>query len=150
MTGEEMAQIRKHARLTQAELAERAGISRQAVGYWERQSELSPHSWALQCVARVINLHRLWGRVRFAELLEAEASILRAQLTRTGAQRQVPCGAMTRAATECRLMSEPGKLRCRLHGGRSTGPRTFKGRARIAEAQRQRWARWRAEHEAES
>ena len=34
--------------------------------------------------------------------------------------------------------------RCRLHGGLSTGPKTPEGRARIAEAQRRRWARWRA------
>jgi hypothetical protein len=31
--------------------------------------------------------------------------------------------------------------RCRLHGGKSTGPKTPEGRARIAEAQRARWQR---------
>lgn len=31
--------------------------------------------------------------------------------------------------------------RCRLHGGKSTGPRTAEGRARIAAAQRLRWQR---------
>ena len=31
--------------------------------------------------------------------------------------------------------------RCRLHGGKSTGPRTAEGRARIAAAQRARWQR---------
>lgn len=161
MTGEELAQIRRAAGLSQAELAERAGISRQAVSYWERQSELAPHSRVLHHVAHVINLHRLWGRTRFAEFLEAEARALRARydalvaveearLAKTGARRQVPCGALTRAATACRLMSEPGKLRCRLHGGRSTGPRTPEGRERIADAQRRRWAQWRDEHEAGS
>ena len=161
MTGEELAQIRMAEGLTQAELAERAGISRQAVSYWEGQSELSPHSDALRHVARVINLHRLWGRKRFAEFLEAEARARQAQyaalvaaeearLAKIGARRQVPCGALTRAATECRLMSEPGKLRCRLHGGRSTGPRTQEGRERIAEAQRRRWARWHEGCEADS
>lgn len=34
--------------------------------------------------------------------------------------------------------------RCRLHGGASTGPTTAEGRARIAAAQRERWARLRA------
>lgn len=29
----------------------------------------------------------------------------------------------------CRALSEPGKRRCRFHGGRSTGPRTPEGRA---------------------
>ena len=32
--------------------------------------------------------------------------------------------------------AEPGKARCRFHGGKSTGPKTQAGRARIAEAQR--------------
>lgn len=31
--------------------------------------------------------------------------------------------------------------RCKLHGGKSTGPKTAEGRARIAEAQRARWQR---------
>lgn len=34
--------------------------------------------------------------------------------------------------------------RCKFHGGRSTGPTTADGRARIAEAQRRRWRDWRA------
>jgi len=33
----------------------------------------------------------------------------------------------------------PGKRRCRLHGGLSTGPQTPEGKARIAAAQRERW-----------
>lgn len=31
--------------------------------------------------------------------------------------------------------------RCKLHGGKSTGPKTPEGRARIAAAQRARWQR---------
>jgi hypothetical protein len=31
--------------------------------------------------------------------------------------------------------------RCEMHGGKSTGPKTAEGRARIAEAQRARWQR---------
>jgi hypothetical protein len=31
----------------------------------------------------------------------------------------------------------------KFHGGLSTGPKTPEGRARIAEAQRKRWAAWR-------
>jgi hypothetical protein len=38
---------------------------------------------------------------------------------------------------------EFGKARCRFHGGLSTGPKTEAGRARIAEAQRQRWRAYR-------
>ena len=54
------------------------------------------------------------------------------------------CGAKTRRGTACRARVVPGKRRCRFHGGASTGPKTPAGKARIAEAQRKRWARWRA------
>jgi hypothetical protein len=50
------------------------------------------------------------------------------------------CGALTRAGGLCRVRVEPGKARCRFHGGLSTGPKTPEGRARIAEAQRRRWS----------
>ena len=49
------------------------------------------------------------------------------------------CGAKTRAGGCCQVRAEPGKARCRFHGGKSTGPKTEAGRARIAEAQRRRW-----------
>ena len=49
------------------------------------------------------------------------------------------CGAKTRAGGRCPVRAEPGRARCRFHGGKSTGPRTPAGRARIADAQRERW-----------
>jgi hypothetical protein len=51
------------------------------------------------------------------------------------------CGARNRQGLPCAVRVEPGKARCRFHGGLSTGPRTAEGRARIAEAQRRRWQR---------
>lgn len=58
------------------------------------------------------------------------------------ARLRVTCGAKTtRKGTACRNKSEPGRKRCKFHGGRSTGPKTAEGRERIAEAQRKRWAR---------
>ncbi|WP_343040877.1 helix-turn-helix transcriptional regulator [Pikeienuella piscinae] len=57
------------------------------------------------------------------------------------------CGARTRAGPPCRAPVVAGKARCRMHGGLATGARTPEGRERIAEAQRRRWARWRAEQE---
>src|SRR5689334_15221393 len=69
-------------------------------------------------------------------------------LDRNGAplrRRERPkCGARNRQGEPCAVRGEPGKARCRFHGGLSTGPRTVEGRARVAEAQRQRWARHRA------
>jgi hypothetical protein len=66
------------------------------------------------------------------------------RLAREAAKRRVTCGAKTRKGNPCRNQSEPGKRRCKFHGGRSTGAKTPEGRARIAEVQRQRWARYRA------
>jgi hypothetical protein len=54
------------------------------------------------------------------------------------------CCAKTGTGKPCQMRpATPYADRCRLHGGLSTGPKTAEGRARIAEAQRRRWARWR-------
>jgi hypothetical protein len=44
------------------------------------------------------------------------------------------CGARTRAGCPCRAPAIRGKRRCRMHGGRSTGPRTQDGMARLCAA----------------
>jgi hypothetical protein len=44
------------------------------------------------------------------------------------------CGARTRAGCPCRAPAIRGRLRCRMHGGRSTGPRTEEGLARLRKA----------------
>ena len=42
-----------------------------------------------------------------------------------------PCGARRRRdGKPCQALNEPGKSRCKWHGGRSTGPRTLEGKAR--------------------
>lgn len=51
------------------------------------------------------------------------------------------CGAKVKSGSLCDKPVVPGKRRCRLHGGLSTGPKTEKGRAKIQEVQRQRWQR---------
>ena len=53
--------------------------------------------------------------------------------------RRPPCGARTRTGTPCAARCVPGRERCRMHGGLSTGPKTQAGRARIAAANRRRW-----------
>ncbi|MCB1328003.1 MAG: hypothetical protein KDK28_00405 [Maritimibacter sp.] len=54
------------------------------------------------------------------------------------------CGAKTRKGDLCAAKVVPGKRRCEIHGGLSTGPRTATGRARIADAQRRRWEKAKA------
>jgi hypothetical protein len=53
------------------------------------------------------------------------------------------CGARTRSrnGAPCQCKVVPGRTRCRLHGGLSTGPRTQEGKARCAEGARRHFAR---------
>jgi hypothetical protein len=44
------------------------------------------------------------------------------------------CGAKNRRGTPCQSPAMKGKKRCRLHGGKSTGPRTAEGIERIRAA----------------
>ncbi len=44
------------------------------------------------------------------------------------------CGAHARTGCPCRAPAIHGKLRCRMHGGRSTGPRSPEGMARLRAA----------------
>ena len=44
------------------------------------------------------------------------------------------CGAKTRRGTACQRPASKRNGRCRLHGGRSTGPKSAEGRAKIAAA----------------
>ena len=44
------------------------------------------------------------------------------------------CGAKTRSGCPCRAPAIRGKLRCRMHGGASTGPRTAEGLERLRAA----------------
>ena len=60
------------------------------------------------------------------------------------ARLRIICGAKTRQGGQCRKKSEPGKRRCKFHGAKSTGAKTPEGIARIAEAQRRRWASMKA------
>ena len=46
------------------------------------------------------------------------------------------CGALTRRKTPCQCPAMRGRRRCRLHGGKSTGPTTATG---LARSRRARW-----------
>jgi hypothetical protein len=59
--------------------------------------------------------------------------------------RRPVCGATNREGRPCGNKGVMGKRRCKFHGGRSTGPLTPEGRARIAAAQKLRWAIYRKE-----
>lgn len=124
-TGPDLQRYRKVARLTQAALAELAGIGRHAVQYWEARPLLDRRGWAVRRMIEALAKH------------VAEHDIQRPVIVRPG--QRVICGAKTRKGAPCRCKSEPGKRRCKFHGGKSTGPKTPEGRQRIAEAQHRRW-----------
>ena len=160
MTGSELRSHRKAAGLSQQALARGAGVSRDAVQYWEAKAEVDPRGWAPRRLFDALGLKVFctsnrarggWGLTAFDEAqarldakADAQLALLRERLARRAARARVRCGAKTRRGTPCRSLSEPGRRRCKFHGGKSTGPRTPEGRARIAEAQRRRWEAWRA------
>ena len=86
-----------------------------------------------------------WGlsddpaQARLDALVAADLDRLDHKAAQRRAKARMTCGAKTRAGHPCRHLSEPGKRRCKWHGGKSTGPKTPEGKARIAEAQRRRW-----------
>lgn len=160
MTGAELAAIRKAAGLSQIELAQRVGIGRHAVSYWECKARVELSAWAVERMAQVLTLpdapfaiHVRMAPVarRAQEMARQDAlrltimQVMEDRIKFLKAHRRVRCGAKNRKGIACRLQSEAGKRRCKFHGGKSTGARTAEGIARIAEAQRLRWARWHSE-----
>ncbi|SMO69748.1 HGGxSTG domain-containing protein [Paracoccus laeviglucosivorans] len=159
MTGNELATLRRRAGLSQAVLAKRAGVSRQTISYWENKPALDGRVTTLAGIARafdppdrqrILNSRPGLGFVRLQVVGSISLANLRvfhaATALRSAVHAQMhrqDCGALTRRGMSCKLKSEPGKARCRLHGGLSTGPKTEEGKARIAEAQRRRWAKYR-------
>ncbi len=64
--------------------------------------------------------------------------------TRTRYGRKHKCGARTRSGKPCRAPGNGRGGRCKLHGGKSTGPRTPKGREKARQAVVLRWAKTRS------
>ena len=128
------------------------------MSYCECGEDVNLHGWAVRRMLSALGADplpvfsrndaraRAWGLTQNTEwarldaLVEMQIAASRIREARRAARRRVQCGAKTRKGTSCRNKSEPGKRRCKFHGGLSTGPRTPEGRARIADAQRRRWA----------
>lgn len=71
------------------------------------------------------------GAYDFDSMLPAWAGSWLAANNARQANRRVMCGARRhRDGQPCRARSEPGKRRCKWHGGCSTGPRTDAGKLR--------------------
>lgn len=169
----ELSDRRKARGWTQRQLAEAANVGRTAVQYWERAGRLDPGVWAVKRMAaaldwqlpslpapdgfhdpllsQICTLFRGVGPLSEAMTSLGERSVHAGNVVESDSSptRRVVCGAKTRRNTKCRNKSEPGKLRCKFHGGTSTGARTPEGIERIRQAQRRRWAKERQERQGE-
>jgi len=156
MTGAELRAARLERGWAQRELARRAGLAHRTIQYWEAKREIDPFAHAMKAIAKAMGwptgkLRDQYARARGGVLQRTEAERLlayfaphlSASFRKRLANHRMTCGARTRKGEPCRAKSEPGKRRCRFHGGMSTGPRSQEGRERIAEAQRKRWATYR-------
>lgn len=157
MTGEDLKRARLSLGLSRRALAELTELHPDSIRYWERQPRVDLHCYAPDRILTALGLRDLvrWGVYPSKRFTPAN---LRGFLSSTRARGGVladkgksslkgprkRCGAQTRKGTPCRAKALPGRTRCKYHGGASTGPRTAEGKARIAEAQRKRWAAWRA------
>jgi transcriptional regulator with XRE-family HTH domain len=148
MTGSELKHARKARGLSRRALADLAGLHPDSIWYWERKTRVDLRGYAPDRILRALGLgdllkHRSSGAP--GEFLHTVTRARGGLLPQQGISlRPKRCGAQTRKGTPCRAKALPGKTRCKFHGGASTGPRTAEGKARIAEAQRKRWAAWRA------
>ena len=84
-----------------------------------------------------------WGLTKMDEV-DDDVIMTAYRLLRWHRKRHRKCRAKTRKGTPCQRRPYGLKRRCPLHGGLSTGPQTPEGRQRVAEAERRRWAAWRA------
>ncbi|MFD1157913.1 HGGxSTG domain-containing protein [Roseovarius aestuarii] len=162
ITGPELKAIRRKAGINQTEMGKLIGASRSGVSYWEtKQHPLTSKQYRFGVPAmmfKVLGIEILPIYLRSTRargygvlplydaaqaMLDREMERRRAKLQAQMDRRRQPCGAKTRKGHPCRMKSEPGKRRCKYHGGKSTGPKTAEGKARIAEAQRKRWEAYR-------
>ncbi len=150
MTGTELKRLRKQLGLSRPVLARLCGVDKYTIRYWERKSQVAQRGYAPGRILGVLRGLKAGNndneipsmQIRKNQVdLAAGQGVLQNPRVFCGQKRQ--CGAQTRLGRPRRAMPIRGKSRCRNHGGYSTGPKTALGRARIAEAQRRRWAKWR-------
>lgn len=156
MTGKRLQTSRRAAGISQTEMGALIGCSRHSVSYWETKVGpiktrfgvparmlvvLGIQTLPINCISYRAREHGVLGWVdRQQEALDKKSAHSRAKAAIRAAQHRQQCGAKTRKGHPCSNKSEPGRRRCKFHGGLSTGPKTIGGRTKIAEAQRSRWA----------
>ena len=118
---------------TANKLAEKAGVGAPTgTNYGEVRNAKSPGFAHQYAQARMTaGVERSGIGQECDDLPGISARIAHAHPRANESGRRVVCGARRhRDGQPCQAKSEPGKKRCRFHGGRSTGPRTPEGKAR--------------------
>lgn len=162
ITGKELKAARRRTGINQADFGRSVGVSRHTISYWETKNLIVFSPFGLRgTLASIIGAldlpvySRSNARARGWGLSDSQQAMLDRKIAKRLAElearraiqasrQRLICGAKTRKGHRCRLKSEPGRRRCKFHGGMSTGPKTAEGRAKISEAQRERWRKWKA------
>nr|WP_305799315.1 HGGxSTG domain-containing protein [Lysobacter sp. MMG2] len=114
--------INKPQKTKQSELPELPDASRPRARAKESGSADAPHPELANNYARAYDFGPELPRCGGARLADSKAGAL---------SRRAVCGARRRRDGQpCQAKSEPGKCRCKWHGGCSTGPITVEGRER--------------------
>lgn len=162
LTGKGLQAARKALGYSQTELATLAGIARCTVSYWETKQGNLWRGHAVDKMMGVLGISQVeglrghyahageWGftdsqQLTLDKAFKDEQERRDAKAQRKAMLARVPCLAKTRKGHPCKNKSEAGRMRCKFHGGMSTGPRTTEGKARVAAAQRLRWQKYREE-----
>lgn len=165
LTGQTIQEARQKTKMNQTEFGKSIGVSRHTISYWEKKSSIEAGRYGprgtLEKIFGALNLPiffqsnaraRGWGitalqKSTLDRQFEKSLTDFEARQEIQLSKRRVICRAKTRKGHPCKLMSEPGRQRCKFHDGMSTGPRTAEGRAKIAAAQKKRWSKWRVDQD---
>ena len=137
-SGHDLHRVRLDFNASLREVAAAARVAPSTVLRWEGKAVLPRcPTGALRNILTVL-------RVRlFKERFHREIGVLHAKTSAYFPENDI-CGAKTRAGTPCKKPPVSGKLRCRLHGGLSTGPKSSEGRQRCSIAMKKRWTTYRS------
>lgn len=120
-------------------------IEKANAAYWEARREASSLEWeAKKHEESLVDLLRYrqgrswYGTFARGSIGRAVAKAEKAEGVVSRLDRRRRCGAKTRKGTPCQCKPEEGRDRCKLHGGKSTGPRSEEGREAVRESNRRR------------
>ena len=144
LTGPQLQALRQKRGVTQVEVAEFIGCNPHTISYWERKpGTISTRHGVPKRMVQALGIEvrslssPTWAKSAMPPTV-AGSSYDSPQST---------CDAQMEHGLLCQKSPEPGRSRCKQHGGLSTGPRTIAGKLAVAAAQRARWATYRQQRD---